>query len=95
MESVLKPKKRIFVSLTLASAFADIGQCFFGSGFYLFMLARGLAGACTNQFHTAGAFWQRWHCSCNSTFGSCQRHCACNFRLSNHQNILFLGMESR
>ena len=49
MESVLKPKKRIFVSLTLASAF-------FGSCFYLFMLARGLAGACTNQFHTAGAF---------------------------------------
>ena len=88
MESVLKPKKRIFVSLTLASAFL-------GAVFIYLCWRVALPGLAQISSTLPVLFWQRWHCGCNSTFGSCQCHCACNFRLSNHQNILFLGMEGR
>lgn len=76
MESVLKPKKRIFVSLTLASAF--LGAVF------IYLCWRVALPGLAQISSTLPVL-----------FGSCKRHCACNFRLSNHQNILFLGLESR
>ena len=88
MESVLKPKKRIFVSLTLASAFL-------GAVFIYLCWRVALPGLAQISSTLPVLFGSVGICNCNSTFGSCQRYCACNFRLSNHQNILFLGMESR
>ena len=84
MESVLKPKKRIFVSLTLASAFL-------GAVFIYLCWRVALPGLVQISSTLPVLFGSVWHCGCNSTFGSCQRHCACNFRLSDQSKHFIFG----